>query len=86
MTDNIAIRRGFTRYVLADSDEVSLHLLIKPNTDLDSTFRACFLGQPLSSARITSMIPMNGPSLGFTGGFDRRWAGGERDTRDAHNP
>jgi hypothetical protein len=26
MTDNIAIQRGFTRYVLADSDEVSLQL------------------------------------------------------------
>jgi hypothetical protein len=40
MTDNVAILRGFTRYVLADSDQVSLHLLIKPDTDLDSTFRA----------------------------------------------
>jgi hypothetical protein len=40
MTDNIATLRGFTRYVLADSDQVSLHLLIRPNTDLDSTFRA----------------------------------------------
>jgi hypothetical protein len=40
MTDNVATLRGFTRYVLADSDQVSLHLLIKPDTDLDSTFRA----------------------------------------------
>jgi hypothetical protein len=40
MTDNIATLRGFTRYVLADSDEASLHLLIRPDTDLDSTFRA----------------------------------------------
>jgi hypothetical protein len=40
MTDNIATLRGFTRYVLADSDQVSLHLLIRPETDLDSTFRA----------------------------------------------
>ena len=40
MTDNVATLRGFTRYVLADSDQVSLHLLIRPETDLDSTFRA----------------------------------------------
>jgi hypothetical protein len=40
MTDNIATLRGFTRYVLADSDAASLHLLIRPDTDLDSTFRA----------------------------------------------
>jgi hypothetical protein len=40
MTDNVATSRGFTRYVLADCDEASLHLLIKPDTDLDSTFRA----------------------------------------------
>jgi hypothetical protein len=40
MTDNIATLRGFTRYVLADSDQASLHLLIRPDTDLDSTFRA----------------------------------------------
>jgi hypothetical protein len=37
MTDNIATLRGFTRYVLVDSDEISLHLLIRPDTDLDST-------------------------------------------------
>jgi hypothetical protein len=40
MTDAIATARGFTRYVLADSDQVSLYLLIKPDTDLDSTFCA----------------------------------------------
>jgi hypothetical protein len=40
MTDAIATSRGFTRYVLADSDQVSLYLLLKPDTDLDSTFRA----------------------------------------------
>jgi hypothetical protein len=40
MTDNIATLRGFTRYVLAGSDQASLHLLIRPDTDLDSTFRA----------------------------------------------
>ena len=40
MTDNIATLRGFTRYVLADSDQASLHLLIRPDTNLDSTFRA----------------------------------------------
>jgi hypothetical protein len=40
MTDNIATLRGFTRTILADSDEVSLHLLIRPDTDLDSTVRA----------------------------------------------
>jgi hypothetical protein len=37
MTDNIATHRGFTRF--ADSDQASLHLLIKPDADLDSTFR-----------------------------------------------
>jgi hypothetical protein len=40
MTDAIATARGFTRYVLADSDQCGLYLLIKPDTDLDSTFRA----------------------------------------------
>jgi hypothetical protein len=34
MTDNIATLRGFTRYVLSDSDEVSLHLLIRPADDV----------------------------------------------------
>jgi hypothetical protein len=29
-------------------------------------------GRPLSSARILSMIAMNGSNFGFTGGFDRR--------------
>jgi hypothetical protein len=40
MTDAIATARGFTRYILADSDQYSLYLLIRPDTDLDSTFRA----------------------------------------------
>jgi hypothetical protein len=40
MTDNIATLRGFTRHVLATSDGCDLFLLIKPDTDLDSTFRA----------------------------------------------
>jgi hypothetical protein len=31
----------------------------------------CFFGRPLSSARILSMIAMNGSSFGRTGGFVR---------------
>jgi hypothetical protein len=40
MTDNVATLRGFTRYVLATSDACDLFLLIKPDTNLDSTFQA----------------------------------------------
>lgn len=40
MTDAIATRQGYTREVHLSSDEYDLFLLIKPDTDLDSTFKA----------------------------------------------
>jgi hypothetical protein len=41
MSDNIAILEGFTREVSAYSDRGDeLYLLIKPDTDLDSRFKA----------------------------------------------
>jgi len=40
MTDNIAVLQGFTREVQADSDACTLYLLIRPDTDLDSRFKA----------------------------------------------
>lgn len=40
-SDNGAALAGFTREVIADNGRcLSLHLLIKPDTDLDSTFTA----------------------------------------------
>ena len=32
--------QGFTRHVIADSDMVTLELMIRPDTDLDSTYEA----------------------------------------------
>ena len=40
MTDNVAVLDGYTREVNADCIEHNLDLLIKPDTDLDGTFRA----------------------------------------------
>lgn len=40
MSDNIAILDGFTKEILAECAEYSLHLLVKPKTDLDDCFRA----------------------------------------------
>lgn len=40
MSDNTATLAGFTRDVMAFSSMVDLHLLIKPDTDLDSRFKA----------------------------------------------
>jgi hypothetical protein len=41
MTDNIATLAGFTREIAAYSDQGhELYLLIKPETDLDSRFKA----------------------------------------------
>lgn len=40
MTDNIAVLQGYTEEVVADSDSYTFFLLIKPDTDLDSTFVA----------------------------------------------
>lgn len=39
-SDNGAVMAGYTKEVLADSDAVQLHLLIKPETDLDGEFVA----------------------------------------------
>ena len=40
MSDNVAVLEGFTREAVASSGEIDLYLLIKPGTDLDSSFRA----------------------------------------------
>ena len=41
MTDNVAVLDGYTREVIADNGRcLSLNLLIKPDTDLDGTFKA----------------------------------------------
>ena len=40
MSDNVAILEGFTQEVVASCSATDLYLLIKPGTDLDSTFRA----------------------------------------------
>jgi hypothetical protein len=46
MTDNVAILAGYTREIFGDCPEYSLVLLVKPETDLDGTFRAwCVDGQ-----------------------------------------
>lgn len=42
---NIATRAGFTREIEAEGGEYSLRLLIRPNTDLDSTFKAWCLDE-----------------------------------------
>lgn len=40
MSDNTAILEGFTRDVMAFSDACDLHLLVKPDADLDDRFKA----------------------------------------------
>lgn len=40
MTDNVAILAGFTKEVVAESDAHTLFLLVRPDTDYDSTFKA----------------------------------------------
>lgn len=40
MTDNAATLAGFTKELFAYADGVNLHILIKPDTDLDSRFVA----------------------------------------------
>lgn len=40
-----AIDKGYTREVWAESDECTLNLLIKPDTDLDGSFRAFCLDE-----------------------------------------
>lgn len=38
--DNTAVRLGFTRHVYCDGGLVSFAALVKPDADLDGTFRA----------------------------------------------
>jgi hypothetical protein len=40
MTDNAAILEGYTVEVVADASCYCMNLLVKPDTDYDSTFRA----------------------------------------------
>jgi hypothetical protein len=40
MTDNVATLEGFTRAVIADSDEYTLFLLVRPETDFGERFKA----------------------------------------------
>ena len=40
MSDNAAVMEGYTREIVLHCAEHSLYLLIKPDTDLDSRFRA----------------------------------------------
>jgi hypothetical protein len=40
MTDNIAVLQGYTEEVVADNASYTFFLMIKPDTDLDSTFTA----------------------------------------------
>ena len=40
MSDNAAVLAGYTKEILLSSMEVNLFLLVKPETDLDSSFKA----------------------------------------------
>ena len=40
MTDNVAILDGYTKEVTLYSSEVDLYLLVKPDADLEGTFKA----------------------------------------------
>ena len=40
MTDNIAVLDGYTDEYIAESDDITLFILVKPETDFDSTFKA----------------------------------------------
>lgn len=40
MTDSIATLHGFTREVVADCDQYTLFLLVKPETEFDDRFKA----------------------------------------------
>jgi len=40
MSDNIAVLDGYTEGFIADCGQHDLHILVKPDTDLDSTFKA----------------------------------------------
>jgi len=40
MADNVAILEGYNKELMAYADDVDLFILIKPETDLDSRFKA----------------------------------------------
>lgn len=40
MTDNIATFEGFTFELMAEGGDYLLHLLVKPDTDLDGSYKA----------------------------------------------
>ena len=40
MTENAATIQGFTRKVVADCDQYTLFLLVKPETEFDDRFKA----------------------------------------------
>ncbi len=40
MSDNTAILAGFTKEITANHADVELHLLVKPDTDYDTRFKA----------------------------------------------
>ena len=40
MTDNVAILEGYTDAIVASSWSCELYLLVKPDTDFDSSFKA----------------------------------------------
>lgn len=39
-TDNEAVMMGYTKHILGDCDQCSIAMLIKPDTDYDSSFKA----------------------------------------------
>lgn len=39
MSDTTAILAGFTKELIADGGEFSLHIFVKPDTDLDGSFK-----------------------------------------------
>jgi len=40
MSDNAAREQGYTRGIVATATDHEMYLLVKPDTDLDDTFRA----------------------------------------------
>lgn len=40
MGDNVAVLAGYTESVLAAGPDRDMHLLVKPTTDFESTFKA----------------------------------------------
>lgn len=40
MSDNVAVLEGYTKELMAECDECALPILVKPDADLDGTFKA----------------------------------------------